>query len=114
MKKEMLEKLKQDARNDEVTLKEILAEEKDTEKAVSRFSQKLSERHAAEFGGVLMLKYDKMKGKIELYAGNIKNPELTFEKEDILLIPHQVMLLRERRIKEKELKDWESSTKSTV
>ncbi|MEM3690462.1 MAG: hypothetical protein QXZ40_01875, partial [Candidatus Micrarchaeia archaeon] len=100
MKKEILDKLKQDARNDEITLKEILAEEKNTEAAVARFSQKLSERHASDFSGVLMLKYDKISGKIHLYAGDIKKPELVIDKEDILIIPHQVMLLRERRIKE--------------
>ncbi|MCX6710864.1 MAG: hypothetical protein NTZ02_02125, partial [Candidatus Woesearchaeota archaeon] len=83
MKKEVLAKLNQDAENDAITLKEIMGEEKSIESITSRFSQKLTERHGAEFGGVLLLKYNKFDNKVELYCGQVKNPAMLFSPEDI-------------------------------
>ncbi|PIN73045.1 hypothetical protein COV21_00305 [Candidatus Woesearchaeota archaeon CG10_big_fil_rev_8_21_14_0_10_45_5] len=111
MKKEVLAKLNQNAENDAITLKEIMGEEKSIESITNRFSQKLTERHGAEFGGVLLLKYNKHDNKVELYCGQMKTPAMLFSPEDIGEIPHQVMLLRERKKKEAEVAEWNKSRK---
>ena len=109
MKKEILAKLNTDAENDLITLKQIMDEEKGIEAITERFSSKLSTRYGAEFGGVISLKYNKYDTKIELYCGQQKTPALTFAPEDLAEIPHQVMLLRERKKKEAEMDDWKKS-----
>ncbi|GEM_PF-1896244 len=112
MKKEELEKLKRDSKQDISFLQDLAKEEKDFEKLVVRFSNRLTAKYAPEFGGVLRLNYDKFKRTIEIITSQ-KGAEITLKEDEIGEIPNQIMLLRQRRKRSGEIEEWKK-TRSIV
>ncbi|MCX6710413.1 MAG: hypothetical protein NTV63_05710 [Candidatus Woesearchaeota archaeon] len=108
MKKEIMEKLNEEEKDDEAALREIISREKGLDAIVSIFSARIASRYGAEFGGVLRLNYKPLEKEIEIITP-AKDAEIRIKADDISELPNQIMILRERKKKMEEILEWKKS-----